>query len=166
MDNGIPVQFFSVRDERDEKSAKEENREMKLLQDLKFANLGDACVDIRCCENVVIPAGKHLMIKTGLYTAIPIGWEIQIRPRSGISAKTPLIMKNTIGTIDAGYRGEIRILWHNLGVKEETFSYGDRIAQMKLERVEPVEYFSVNTLEELQAIGVDREGGFGSSGLK
>ncbi len=161
----IPIQFFTVKDLRDEIAAKEENREMIPLQDLKFAKEGDACVDIRCCEDVIILAGQSIMIKTGLYTAIPVGWEIQIRPRSGISAKTPLIMKNTIGTIDAGYRGEIRVIWHNLGDKVVTFEYGDRIAQMKVERVVPVKYIPVDTLEELEAIGVNRGGGFGSSGL-
>ena len=92
---------------------------------------------------------------------------MQIRPRSGISAKTSLIFKNTIGTIDADYRGrEIFVVWYNLGTEPVSFKAFDRIAQAKIERVIPVEYYQVSTIEELKEMGYDRGGGCGSTGLK
>lgn len=152
--NHIEVKFFT-----------ENDKNGNPIQDLKFAKQGDACVDIRCKEDVKILPLHYAMISTGLYVAIPEGYEMQIRPRSGISAKTFLIFKNTIGTIDAGYRNEIFVLWYNLGNELETFKAGDRIAQAKIEKVLPVIYIST-TLEDVKNTGFDRKGGFGSSGLE
>ena len=162
----VPVKFYSEDDKTDIELAKKENRKPKKLQDLKYAKEGDACVDIRCSENVVIQPHSHVLAKTGLYVAIPVGWEIQVRPRSGISAKTPIIMKNTIGTIDAGYRGELMVMLHNLSNDIHHFNYGDRIAQIKVERVITANYIPVDTLDELTAIGVNRGGGLGHTGLE
>jgi dUTP pyrophosphatase len=137
------------------------------IQDMERASLNSACVDIRCSKDVIIHPYQTEKISTGLYVSIPDGYEMQIRPRSGISAKTSLIFKNTIGTIDSDYRGrEIFVLWYNLGVESVTFKKGDRIAQAKIERVLPVVYEEVHTIEDLKKLGNDRGGGFGHSGLK
>ena len=162
----VPVKFYSVDDIRDIELAQNEKRNCVKLQDLKYAKFGDACVDIRSSEKCTIHANSHELIHTGLYVAIPVGWEIQVRPRSGISAKTPLIMKNTIGTIDAGYRGELMVMFHNLSDQPITIDYGDRIAQIKVERVVEVDYIPVETLDELVSIGVNRGGGLGHTGLE
>lgn len=151
----VKVIFFT---EKDENGAD--------IQDLQFATSGSACADIRCKSDVTIFPNTTEMIATGLYVAIPDGYEMQIRPRSGISAKTSLIFKNTIGTIDSDYRNEIFVLWYNLGVTAIKFKKFDRIAQIKIEKVTPTIYESVTTLEELKLIGHNRGGGFGSTGLQ
>lgn len=150
----LVVSFYS---EKDEKGVN--------IQDMAYASAGAACVDIRCKEDVTIYPGEHALIGTGLYVSIPTGYEMQIRPRSGISAKTDLIFKNTIGTIDSDYRGrEIFVLWYNLGEERAFFKKGERIAQAKIEQVIPVYYNLVDSIEELKEMGDDRGGGFGSTG--
>jgi dUTP pyrophosphatase len=153
----IEVPFYSVEDKRDN---------TKLLQDLAYAKSGDACVDVRISEDTIIEPNETKLIGTGLYTAVPVGWEIQLRPRSGLSAKTGLIFKNTLGTIDSGYRGEIKIVFHNLGEDPVELEYGSRVAQIKVSKVPMVEFTPVKDLNELCSIGVDRCGGFNSTGLK
>lgn len=136
------------------------------IQDMKKATPNSACVDIRCKHDVVVKPDQSEMVATGLYVSIPDGYEMQIRPRSGISAKTSLIFKNTIGTIDSDYRGrEIFVVFYNLGQRAVEFKAGDRIAQAKIERVIPFEYVEVMSIEELKLMGDDRGGGFGSSGI-
>lgn len=137
------------------------------FQDMVFATEEAACVDLRCKEDFKIYPGETQIIGTGLYVSIPKGYEMQIRPRSGISAKTGLIFKNTIGTIDSDYRGrEIFVVWHNLGETTVIFKKFDRIAQAKIERVIPVKYVQVPSIQHLKDMGVDRGGGCGSTGLK
>lgn len=152
----VNVLFYSEKDENGNS-----------IQDLKFASKYAACVDIRCKESVTINPKETKLIPTGLYVSIPDGYEMQIRPRSGISAKTELIFKNTIGTIDSDYRGrEIFVVWYNLGNSDEKFEKGDRIAQAKIEKVLPVMYKEVTSIDELKNDGFDRGGGCGSTGLK
>lgn len=128
----------------------------------QYAKPGDAGMDIYAVEEVVINPQKTLIVPTGLKVAIPEGYEIQIRPRSGMSLKTPLRLANSPGTIDAGYRDEIGIIVHNTSVQEAyTIKKGDRIAQMVLQRVPKIVWQEV---ENVSAIGQDRGGGFGSSG--
>ncbi len=156
-ENPLPVRvkFFS-----------ELNESGTPIQDLAFATKGSACVDIRCKSDITIAPNTSEMIATGLYVAIPEGYEMQIRPRSGISAKTSLIFKNTIGTIDSDYRNEIFVLWYNLGTDDVTFKQQDRIAQAKIEKVLPVIYEEVESIDILKGMGNDRGGGLGSTGLK
>ena len=136
-------------------------------QDLKYAKNGDACCDVRALEDVIIPARSKVVVKTGLHIAIPENYEIQVRPRSGISFKTDLIFKNTVGTIDHGYLDAINIIFYNLDSDDShNFSAGDRVAQIKLSPVPLVKYERVETLEELKSGRVDRGGGFGHTGLK
>ena len=127
-----------------------------------YARQGDAGMDIYTVEDLVIKPGQTVLVKTGLKVAVPSGYEIQIRPRSGLSLKTPLRVANSPGTIDAGYRDEVCIIMSNISLKEEyQIKKGDRIAQMVLQRVPEIEWTPVN---DIRGLGVDRGGGFGSSG--
>lgn len=151
-----------------------------------YANSGDAGMDIVASEDVFVPAGKTVLVPTGLKVAIPYGYEIQIRPRSGLSLNTPLRISNSPGTIDCGYRDEIKIIVENtsplikLGTVvqsniEELLTIsskgsiagdymiyaGDRIAQMVLQKVPAIKW---TVTDDVSGIGENRGGGFGSSG--
>ncbi|SHG56482.1 dUTP pyrophosphatase [Thermosyntropha lipolytica DSM 11003] len=112
-------------------------------------------------QEVVIPPGKFFLVPTGLAVAIPEGYEAQIRPRSGLALKYGITLLNTPGTIDADYRGEIKVLVINLGDKEYILKRGERIAQMVFARVEKVELEETDDLE-ITARGA---GGFGHTGV-
>ncbi|MBO7243398.1 MAG: dUTP diphosphatase [Alistipes sp.] len=103
---------------------------------------------------------ERAMVPTGLYIALPEGTEAQIRPRSGLAAKHGVTVLNTPGTIDADYRGEIKVILVNLSSTEFIINPGERIAQMVVARYEHVEWDSVELLDETER-GV---GGFGSTG--
>lgn len=155
MKDNIEVHFWSAK------------KGGKSIQDLKYATEGSAAVDIRSAEDFSIKPYETKKIKTGLYVSIPKGYCMKVYPRSGISAKTSLIFKNTTGIIDSDYRAlEIFVLWYNLGDDKINFEAGDRVAQCIVEEVVPVTYIEVNTIEELQAQGISRGGGMGSTGLK
>lgn len=103
---------------------------------------------------------QRMMVPTGLYIALPEGTEAQIRPRSGLAAKHGITVLNSPGTIDADYRGEIKVILVNLSDTSFTINPGERIAQMVIARHEHVEWEEVGILDE-----TDRgEGGFGSTG--
>ena len=106
--------------------------------------------------------GQSAGIPTGLYIELPAGFEAQIRPRSGLAVKHGISLVNTPGTIDADYRGEIKVILVNLSSEPFTVNPGERIAQMVVARHERVEWEEVEVLEE-SARG---EGGFGSTGRK
>lgn len=126
-----------------------------------YAHETDAGADIYIPEDVIIPpAARGFMVHTGLKAVIPNGWEIQIRPRSGLSSKTALRISNAPGTIDAGYRGEICVLCDNLSGQSIELKAGDRIAQMVFS---PVTHFIGVVTENVANIGNNRGGGFGSS---
>ena len=127
-----------------------------------YARPGDAGMDIYAVEEAVIAPGETMIVRTGLKLAIPEGYEVQIRPRSGLSLKTPLRVANSPGTIDAGYREEVGVIMHNTSVQVTcTVNKGDRIAQMILQRVPAIEWKEIDSVE---GIGKNRGGGFGSSG--
>ncbi len=128
----------------------------------QYAHDDDAGTDIYAAETVTIAPGQTVLVATGLKVAIPDGFELQIRPRSGLSFKTPLRVPNTPGTIDAGYRDEVRVIMQNTSPDTPyTVEVGDRIAQFVLQRV-PMALFQV--VDSVAEIGEDRGGGFGSSG--
>ena len=111
---------------------------------------------------VVINPGGRALIPTELYTEIPIGYEIQIRPRSGLALKNAVTVCNTPGTIDATYRNSWGVVLINLGTEPFVVCQGDRIAQAVLMKVETIEWDLVNTLEDS-----DRGlGGFGSTNIQ
>jgi dUTP pyrophosphatase len=119
----------------------------------------DAGMDLCAVEGVVLEPGVARMVATGLTVEIPPGYEAQVRPRSGLALKHAITMPNAPGTIDPGYRGEIRVILLNLGREPYTICPGDRIAQMILARYEAAEW-----IEEKLADSARGEGGFGSSG--
>ena len=119
----------------------------------------DICALLK--EPLVIESGKSAMVPTGLFFEIPQGYEVQIRPRSGLAAKNGVTVLNTPGTIDSDYRGEINVILINLGDKPFTVNNGDRIAQMLLAPVIQADFSIVTSLEETER----GAGGFGSTGV-
>lgn len=113
-------------------------------------------------EPIVLGSLERAMIPTGLYIELPAGFEAQIRPRSGLAAKHGISIVNSPGTIDADYRGEIKVVLVNLSKETFCINPGERIAQMVVAKHEHVEWEEVDQLEE-SARG---EGGFGSTGRK
>jgi dUTP pyrophosphatase len=110
---------------------------------------------------LTIPAGKFAMVPTGLFFEIPEGYEVQVRPRSGLAAKNGVTVLNTPGTIDSDYRGEIKVILINLGDKDFTINSGNRIAQMIVAPVTQASFTKVESLSETER----GAGGFGSTGV-
>ena len=127
-----------------------------------YATEGAAGADVRSAETgaLVIEPGQRAAVPTGLVFEIPRGWEIQVRPRSGLAWRQGLTVVNAPGTIDSDYRGEVKVLMVNLGSEAVVVERGDRVAQLVLAPVHRATYFEVEALAE-----TDRaEGGFGSTG--
>lgn len=146
----------------------------------EYANENDAGMDVRSAVNITINPGETVCIPTGLKFAIPKGYEIQVRPRSGLSLKTPLRVSNSPGTVDANFRGEVGIILENRSpIDEYSITYslnanqglpgifeikkGDRIAQLVLNKVPRMSFKVVDDILECEG---NRGGGFGSSGIK
>jgi dUTP pyrophosphatase len=129
-----------------------------------YETSGAAGMDVRAAvpvdEPIVLGPGKRALVPTGLSVAIPEGYEIQVRPRSGLAAKHGLTCLNTPGTIDSDYRGEIKVILINLGEMLFVIKRGERIAQLVLAPVTRLEWNEVEILAET-ARGT---GGFGSTG--
>ena len=129
-----------------------------------YATPLSAGVDLRAAleEPVVLPPLGRALIPTGLFLAIPAGYEGQVRPRSGLAAKHGVTVLNTPGTVDADYRGEVKVILVNLSDTPFTIEPGERIAQMVFARCEQAQLEEVESLDETQR----GAGGFGSTGLK
>lgn len=125
-----------------------------------YAHTGDAGMDLHARERVLLRPSERTLVPTGIAVAIPVGWVGLIHPRSGLAAKHGLTVLNTPGTIDAGFRGEIKVILINLGDDVVVLERGDRIAQLVIQKVEIATIVEVESLDET-ARG---EGGFGSSG--
>lgn len=124
------------------------------------ATAHSAGMDLVAAVDVVIAPGSRELVPTGLKVAVPSGYELQLRPRSGLALRHGITLPNTPATIDADYRGELQVILINLGGEPFTVHRGDRIAQMLVQRVEPVSFREVDELPES-----DRgAGGFGSTG--
>ncbi len=125
-----------------------------------YATSGAAGMDVVSAEDVTLaPAARHA-VATGLSMAIPAGYEIQVRPRSGLALKHGISVPNTPGTIDSDYRGELKVILINLGSEPFVIARGDRVAQLVLA---PVVQAAWDEVDELDA--TERgEGGFGSTG--
>lgn len=123
-----------------------------------------AGVDLRADipEAVELPPLGRALVPTGLFMQIPEGFEGQVRPRSGLAAKKGITVLNTPGTIDADYRGEIKVILVNLSSETFVVEPGERIAQMVFARCEKAEFEQVESLDESER----GEGGFGSTGVK
>ncbi|MDD5911080.1 MAG: dUTP diphosphatase [Bacteroidales bacterium] len=111
-------------------------------------------------EAVLLEPLQRAMVPTGIYLALPEGTEAQVRPRSGLAAKFGISVLNAPGTIDADYRGEVKVILVNLSNEPFTINPGERIAQLVLARYERIEWDEVETLDET----CRGEGGFGSTG--
>ncbi len=127
-----------------------------------YATSGASGMDIRASipQPITIKPLERTLVPTGLFVEIPDGYEIQIRPRSGLAIKQGITCLNTPGTIDADYRGEIKVILINLSAEEQTIQPGDRIAQMVLQKVEKIAWQPAETLDTTER----GEGGFGSTG--
>jgi dUTP pyrophosphatase len=125
-----------------------------------YATEGAAGMDVLSAEDVMIaPGGRHA-VATGLALAIPAGYEVQVRPRSGLALKHGITVPNTPGTIDSDYRGELKVILINHGAEPFAIQRGDRVAQLVLAPVTRASWLTVEELDET-ARG---EGGFGSTG--
>lgn len=125
-----------------------------------YAHSDDACCDLYSVEDVVVPVDCFRLIHTGIAIEIPTGWEVQVRPRSGLALKHGVSVNNSPGTVDAQYRNEIKVLLINHGDKPFTVKNGDRIAQMCLKPVYKMNFVEVEELSDS-----DRGlGGWGSTG--
>ena len=143
-------------------------------------------MDVYALEDITVNPGETVLVKTGLKVAIPVGYELQVRPKSGRALKTKLRVANTPGTIDSGYRDEIGVIIENiehpiqdieyefdehgtpiiksiLHGKSYTINKGDKFAQLVLNEVPHVAFYKVDNINEIKG---DRGGGFGSTGLK
>lgn len=163
---------------------------IEIMEDGKvpvYARLGDAGLDIYSTEDIEVLPGETKLVHTGLKVAIPRGYELQVRPKSGISLKTKLRVANTPGTIDSGYRDEVCVIIENIepAIKDITYDFdengrpiitsilrgspytiekGQKIAQFVLNEIVVANFDKVESISEVE--GEDRGGGFGSTGLK
>ena len=163
---------------------------IQLMEDAKlpvYARMGDAGLDIYSTEDIEVLPGETKLIHTGVKVAIPRGYELQVRPKSGISLKTKLRVANTPGTIDSGYRDEVCVIIENIEppIKDITYDFdengkimitsilhgtpytiekGQKIAQLVLNEVVVANFNEVGDIGKVE--GEDRGGGFGSTGLK
>ena len=128
----------------------------------KKAHEDDAAFDLRSRVDAVLSPGRSVLIPTGVFMELPVGYEAQVRPRSGLALKHDIMLTNSPGTVDAGYRGEIGVIMYNAGTGDFAVSRGDRIAQMVIAKLPEVELITAGELSSS-----DRgEGGFGSTGKK
>jgi dUTP pyrophosphatase len=126
----------------------------------RYATDGAAGMDVLSAEEVTLAPGERHAVATGLAVAIPPGYEIQVRPRSGLALKHGIGVPNTPGTIDSDYRGELKVILINHGVEPFPIHRGDRIAQLVLAPVTLAEWDEVDELDETTR----GAGGFGSTG--
>lgn len=126
-----------------------------------YARAGDAGVDLRCTADVVLAPGERAVVGTGIAIALPPGYAGFVHPRSGLAARAGLSVVNTPGTVDSGYRGEIRVCLINHDLREELrLCRGDRIAQLIVQKVEQVRFVEVDELP----VSERGAGGHGSTG--
>ena len=126
----------------------------------QYATAGAAGMDVLAAEDVTLAPGARHAVATGLAVAIPQGFEIQVRPRSGLALKFGITVPNTPGTIDSDYRGELKVILINHGHDPFEVRRGDRIAQLVLAPVTRASWLKVEELDET----LRGEGGFGSTG--
>ena len=126
----------------------------------RYATAGAAGMDVLSAEDVIIEPGARHAVATGLAVAIPPGYEIQVRPRSGLALKHGISVPNTPGTIDSDYRGELKVILINHSAEPFAIHRGDRIAQLVLAPVTLAEWDEVSELDETMR----GAGGFGSTG--
>jgi dUTP pyrophosphatase len=140
------------------------NINVKILHDdailPNYAHIGDAGFDFHTLESYTLAPGAIVLVKTGLAMAIPEGFELQIRSRSGIALKKGVVVLNQPGTVDSGYRNEIGVMLHNVSINTITIEKGDRIAQGVINEVACANFKVVQELDETER----QLDGFGSTG--
>ena len=141
--------------------------EVKIINKSKHAlpayeTSSSAGMDVRANidQSIVLRPLERALVKTGLFMEIPVGFECQVRPRSGLALKKGITVLNSPGTVDADYRGEIKVILINLSNENQVIQDGDRIAQIVFQQVEKMEWQLVENLETTQR----GEGGFGHTG--
>lgn len=141
----------------------------KLHKDVKtpfYATTGsagmDVCAYLPSKDYTSVMPNKTKVIPTGIKVSIPVGFEMQVRPRSGLSLKTKLRIANAPGTVDSDYRGEVGVIIENISEEKVVINHGDRIAQLIFAPVEQAAFIEVESLDETER----GEGGFGSTGAK
>ena len=129
-----------------------------------YSTIASAGMDLRANidDPILLKPLSRTIVKTGIFMELPIGYEAQVRPRSGLAFKKGITVLNSPGTIDSDYRGEVGVILVNLSDEEFIIEDGERIAQMVLAKHEQVNWFEVETLEETER----GSGGFGSTGVK
>jgi dUTP pyrophosphatase len=129
-----------------------------------YETIASAGMDLRAyiTEPITINSLERTIVKTGLFIELPIGYEAQVRPRSGLAAKKGITVLNSPGTVDADYRGEIGVILVNLSSEPFVIENGERIAQLIIAKHERAEWIEVEELSETSR----GEGGFGSTGVK
>ena len=129
-----------------------------------YETIASAGMDMRAniSAPITIKTLERVMVPTGLFIELPIGYEAQVRPRSGLAAKNGVTCLNSPGTIDADYRGELKVILVNLSLEDFTINNGDRIAQMIIAKHERAEFIEVQELSATKR----GAGGFGSTGVK
>lgn len=141
--------------------------EVKVLKDGGYTELpkyetpASAGMDVRSAIDTVIPPHGRVLIPTGLFIAVPEGYEMHVRPRSGLALKKGITVLNTPGTVDADYRNEVGVILFNTSDEWFDVSAGDRIAQIVFNKFEQASWKVVEKLDE-----TSRKGGFGHSGIK
>jgi dUTP pyrophosphatase len=145
----VPVRFQRL----------EHGRDLELPD---LASEGSAGFDLRAAvtEPVVLEPGQRQLIPTGLALEIPLGWEGQVRPRSGLALRHGVTVANAPGTVDSDYRGEVGVILINLGTEAFTVQRGERIAQLVVAQAQPVRWIESDELTTTQR----GSGGFGSTG--
>ena len=128
----------------------------------KYETKGSAGMDVRANikEPIILKSLERILIPTGLKVAIPEGYEIQVRPRSGLAIKHGITMLNTPGTVDSDYRGELKVIVVNLSNEAYTIEPNERIGQFVLNKIEQIEFIEVEELDSTER----GEGGFGHTG--
>lgn len=130
----------------------------------QYATIASAGLDLRANidSSVVLKPLERQLIPTGLFMALPVGFEAQVRPRSGLALKHGITVLNTPGTVDADYRGEVKVLLINFSQEDFTVNDGDRIAQLVIAKHEQGEFVEVDELDDTER----GDGGYGHTGTK
>ena len=130
----------------------------------EYATPGSAGMDLRANidDPITLAPGERKLIPTGIYIALPVGYEAQVRPRSGLALKHGIGLANMLGTVDSDYRADVGVILINLGQENFVVNDGDRIAQMVIAKHERAEWEVVDELDETER----GEGGYGHTGVK
>ena len=135
-------------------------------EDPEYAPLGASGFDLRANEDTVLKAGEFKGISTGLFFELPVGYEIQIRPRSSLAVKNGVTVLNSPGTVDSDYRGEVKVILINHSKVDFNISKGDRIAQAVIANVLSKNFINLNRVSSISNDTDRGTGGFGSTGLR